>query len=99
MAVFTSNTCDLCRGVLDRAVVLESREVAVADVDYDGRRALHEKYRIDAVPTLVVCDRDGVVNAGFLGPVNATDLWAAVAEAREPGSTPTDHHGHDGRSA
>jgi hypothetical protein len=34
----------------------------------------------------VIADPDGVVHAGFLGPVTATDLWAAVANAREPGS-------------
>ena len=26
--------------------------------------------------------------AGFIGPMSATDLWAAVAEARQPGSSP-----------
>jgi hypothetical protein len=29
-----------------------------------------------------------VVRASFLGPGTATDLWGAVAELREPGSTP-----------
>jgi hypothetical protein len=32
------------------------------------------------------------VVASFLGPMTATDLWAAVAEAREPGSTPGGGH-------
>ena len=45
-------------------------------------------HTITAVPTLVVADADGVVRASFLGPVTATDLWAAVAELREPGSVP-----------
>jgi hypothetical protein len=31
----------------------------------------------------------------FVGPVTATDLWAAVAEAREPGSTPGSCDNHD----
>ena len=51
-------------------------------------RALHERYAIEAVPTTLIADPEGVVVASFLGPVTATDLWAAVAEAREPGSTP-----------
>ena len=29
-----------------------------------------------------------LVRAGFVGAFTATDLWAAVAEARAPGSTP-----------
>jgi hypothetical protein len=32
------------------------------------------------------------VAASFIGPVTATDLWAAVAEARDPGSTPPECH-------
>ena len=47
---------------------------------------MHQRYAIDAVPCLVIADADGAVRAGFLGPVTATDLWAAVAEARQPGS-------------
>jgi hypothetical protein len=29
-----------------------------------------------------------VVRRGFVGAFTATDLWAAVAELRDPGSTP-----------
>lgn len=88
VAVFTSATCDTCRGVWDRAQPLESAAVVVQELEFGADRALHERYAIEAVPTTVVVDRAGVVAASFLGPVTATDLWAAVAEAREPGSTP-----------
>lgn len=44
------------------------------------------------MPTLVVADADGAVKRGFLGPVTATDLWAAVADEREPGSVPPGCH-------
>ncbi len=88
VAVFSSATCDVCAGVAERAAVLESNEVAVAVVEFGESKELHEKYKIDAVPTLVVADAQGVTKKHFLGPVNATDMWAAVAEAREPGSAP-----------
>ena len=88
VVVFSSATCDVCVGVAERAAILESSEVAVAVVEYGHERTLHEKYKIDAVPTLVVSDIAGVTRKHFLGPVNATDMWAAVAEAREPGSAP-----------
>jgi hypothetical protein len=88
VAVFSSARCDVCASVIDKARVLECRDVAVAEVEYTAERALHERYSIDAVPTTVVADAHGVVVASFLGPMTATDLWAAVAEAREPGSTP-----------
>lgn len=88
VAVFTSATCNTCNDVATKATVLASSEVAVQRIDYTVDPALHKRYRIDAVPLLVVADRAGVVHKGFIGPVKAQDLWAAVAECREPGSTP-----------
>lgn len=96
VAVFSSDTCSTCRSVIDKARVLECDAVAVQVVSYQSDKALHDRYDIDAVPALVVVDTDGVVQQGFLGPVTATDLWAAVAEARNPGSIDRaggcDHH-------
>jgi hypothetical protein len=66
----------------------------VVDIEYPAATALHRKYHIDAVPMAVVADRDGVVRASFIGPMSATDLWAAVAEARHPGSSPEPDLGH-----
>jgi hypothetical protein len=88
VAVFSSATCDSCAGVLAKAEPLRSDAVTVADVEVGARADIHRRYGIDAVPTTVVADVEGVVRASFVGPVTATDLWAAVAEAREPGSTP-----------
>ncbi len=88
VAVFTSDTCDMCADVASKAAVLESADVAVANLDFVRHRDIHERYGIDAVPTLVIVDSLGVTRRSFLGPMTATDLWAAVAEAREPGSTP-----------
>lgn len=88
VAVFTSSTCESCAGLVDKAKPLASDVVAVDDIEFVARRDLHERYGIDAVPTLVIADADGVVQGSFVGPVTATDLWATVAELREPGSTP-----------
>lgn len=82
--VFTSATCHVCADVAQKARVLASREVFVAEIEYAARRDLHEKYGIDAVPTLLIADRDGVVRRHVLGPVTATDLWADVARVRDP---------------
>lgn len=86
VAVFTSDACSTCVDVVHKARVVASGEVEVVVASFQERRDLHERYAIDAVPCLVVAGPDGAVHAGFLGPVTATDLWAAVAEAREPGS-------------
>lgn len=95
VAVFTSSTCSTCAGVWEKAQQLASREVAVEELEVTARPDVHEKYAIDGVPAVVIADADGVVRASFLGPVTATDLWATVAELREPGSVPDgcDHHG------
>jgi hypothetical protein len=89
VAVFTSDTCSTCADVVRKAEVLGCDEVTVEIASYQSRKDLHERYAIDAVPCVVVADGDGVVHRSFLGPVTATDLWVAVANAREPGSVDT----------
>lgn len=95
VAVFTSATCSTCAGVWDKVRVLESGAVAVQEVEVGTDKELHDRYRIDGVPTTVIADRDGVVRASFLGPATATDIWAALAEVREPGSVPEGCGSHD----
>jgi hypothetical protein len=94
VAVFTSDTCDKCVDVAAKAAVLASDDVVVQNLEFNAARSLHERYKIDAVPTLLIVDGEGVTRRSFLGPMSATDLWAAVAEAREPGSTPDGCGGH-----
>ncbi|MGZ4765189.1 MAG: hypothetical protein ACXVH5_05045 [Ilumatobacteraceae bacterium] len=95
VAVFSSASCQTCRDVVDKARVLACADVAVVDVEYSADAALHRKYHIDAVPILLLADRKGVVRANFIGPMTATDLWAAVAEARHPGSSPEPNIGRN----
>jgi hypothetical protein len=82
VAIFSSATCDSCQGTIDKAAVLASDEVAVDAVAVQLRKDVHDRYGIDAVPTVVVADAEGVVRAHHVGPCSAADLWAAVAEAR-----------------
>jgi hypothetical protein len=95
VVVFTSGTCLSCAGTMERALPLASDAVAVQEVEFVASKALHERYAIDAVPMLLVADDEGVVRASFIGTPTAADLWAALAELREPGSVPPgcDHHG------
>ena len=83
VAVFTSATCDSCAKAVERAKVLASEAVAVEEAEVKARPDLHRRYHIDAVPIIVVADRDGVVRTSFTGPPSATDLWAAVAGVRD----------------
>jgi hypothetical protein len=94
VALFSSASCISCRDVWDKARHLDGDEVAVQELEVSAARTLHQRYRITAVPTVVVAGADGVVRAGFLGPVTATDLWATVAELREPGTLPAEGCAH-----
>lgn len=94
VAVFTSSACDSCPRATAKASVLMSPEVAYQEVSYQERTDLHERYGIEAVPTIVMADPAGVVKASFVGVPSATDLWAAMAEARSPGTSPEPDLGH-----
>jgi hypothetical protein len=83
VAVFSSASCTTCTDVIAKAKVLASAEVAVVEVEYPTAATLHRKYHIDAVPIVVVADHAGVVKASLIGPMSATDLWAAVAKSRD----------------
>ncbi|MCX6535338.1 MAG: thioredoxin family protein, partial [Actinobacteria bacterium] len=87
LAVFTSSTCDACQDVATKAKVLVSQDVAVQIIEFQEMPDLHARYSIDAVPTTVIADHRGVVQYGVLGPVTATDLWAAMARCRDPKSS------------
>lgn len=95
VAVFSSETCSTCAGVWEKVQALESPVVAVQEVEVGAHRELHDRYRIDGVPTTVIADAGGVVRASFLGPATATDIWAALAEVREPGSVPDGCASHE----
>ncbi len=83
VAVFTSATCRSCQDTVDKAGPLASDEVAVAEIEVGARPDLHERYGIEAVPTLVIADAEGAVRGSFVGPPTTAELWARVAEARD----------------
>jgi hypothetical protein len=88
VVVFSSTACASCQLAIAKAAVLASPEVAVQDVSYQSHPDLHRRYAIEAAPTIVVADAEGVVRTSFTTTPTATDLWAAVAEARFPGTIP-----------
>lgn len=84
VALFTSASCDACASMRAKVGPLASDEVAVCEFEFPDARDLHERYAISGVPMLLVADRTGVVHRAFVGPQSATDIWAAVAGARDP---------------
>ena len=88
VALFSSATCDSCHGLGDKLTPLESTDVAVCEIDAETQGALQRRYELAAIPTTLIADDQGVVRRAFVGAFTATDLWAAVAELRDPGSSP-----------
>lgn len=83
VAVFTSATCESCQQAVVKAQALRSAEVAVQEVEVKARKDLHDRYGVEAVPTVVVADAEGVVRASIVGPPSASELWAVVAGLRD----------------
>lgn len=90
---FSSETCASCAGLAAKVWVVESPLVAVKECSFEHERDLHERYDISAIPMVLVADHAGVVHRAFVGATTATDLWAALAEVRRPGTTPEPHLG------
>lgn len=85
IVLFSSLTCDTCPRVWTVIESLmaerEADDVAFQRIDVQDDSALHQRYRIDGVPTTVIVDTEGVVQHSFFGPVTADELATAVDQA------------------
>ena len=82
VVLFSSRTCDSCGPMVSRVCSLESETVATIQVEAKADKALHDRYRIEGVPMVVLADADGVVRAGFVGSVDTWELQEALAKAQ-----------------
>jgi hypothetical protein len=81
--LFSSRTCDSCAPMVSRVCSLESDVVATVQVEAKTDKALHDRYRIEGVPMVVLADSEGVVRAGFVGAVDTWELEDALEKARQ----------------
>lgn len=81
VVVFGSETCETCPQVWSDVEPLGDDHLAVQYVTVQRDHTLHQRYRIDGVPTTVVADEQGVVVQTFFGPVPVNDLAAAIEAA------------------
>ena len=86
VVVFTSATCNTCKDVVVKARPLETNDVALQEVEAIERKDLHQRYKIDAVPMLLVADAEGVVRGSLVGPASAEEIWLAVGSVRDGGA-------------
>lgn len=81
--VFASTGCNTCPEVWSLVEPMGDEELVVQRIDVeDDGGGLHQRYRIDGVPTTVLADGQGVVTATFFGPVPAEELAEAVTGLR-----------------
>lgn len=74
VALFSSDTCDACAATWEQLERLVRPGTAIDKISYQDRADLHDRYGIDAVPTLLVADREGVVERSFVGPPDPDEL-------------------------
>ncbi|MEM9565258.1 MAG: thioredoxin family protein [Actinomycetota bacterium] len=86
VVVFASASCHTCPEVWAIVEPLGTDDLVVQRVDVEHRSELHERYRIDGVPTTVLANADGVVTATFFGPTSPDDLAEAVDALRRTAS-------------
>jgi hypothetical protein len=79
IVVFTSATCASCAAATAAMAALARSDVAYVEVPWLEARAIHDRYRIESVPLILIADRDGVVQASCEG-ARAAEL-AALAQA------------------
>lgn len=87
IAVFGSSTCDSCPRAWAAVEPLASDRVAVQRIDVQDNPDLHQRYRIDGVPTTIVADHEGVVAHAYFGAVTSDDLAEALASMNGPAPT------------
>lgn len=83
VAVFTSVLCDACEKAVVAGSFLESSDVAYQLVTAEENPGLHDRYRVEQIPLLLIADSQGVVQLNTVGPPVATELWAEFAHIRE----------------
>ena len=83
VVVFSSDSCDACAATWEQVNTLVGKgsmpRTALQQISYQDHADLHDRYGIDAVPTLLVADADGVVQRSFVGPPEAKDLADALS--------------------
>lgn len=82
IVLFASTTCKTCptawESILAAAGDGDPGRLAVQRIDVQDDPTVHERYRIDGVPTTLVVDAEGVVTKAFFGPVTVDEVAAAV---------------------
>ncbi len=67
LLLFSSETCLSCRDARETLGLVDFDQIHVQDVAVETGKALHSRYAINAVPTVILADNEGVVSWSYLG--------------------------------
>ena len=67
LALFSSSTCLSCHDARSMLSEVTFGSVVVQDLPVETDKPIHDRYGVDAVPIVVLADRDGVVRWSWLG--------------------------------
>ncbi len=81
LVLFSSATCLSCADARATVAPVDLPTVVVQEAPLETHKGVHQRYRIDAVPMVVLADREGVVRWSSVGPPTADDVARALAEA------------------
>jgi hypothetical protein len=73
-----ADTCLVCDEVWKQVDAIDQGGVAIQKLEVNEAQALHDRYRIDGVPTTVLADSNGVVRASWVGPIRSGELADTV---------------------
>ncbi len=89
VVMFTSVTCDGCVAAWDvvRAAAGEaadseiagSKGVVIQKIEIEETPDLHQRYKIDGVPTTLIVDDQGVVLRSYFGPLDRAEIADQLA--------------------
>ena len=67
LVLFTSETCDSCVTVLAQLPDLAITNLHIQSIEFPAQEALHKKYSVGSVPSLLLTGPQGVVEWSFAG--------------------------------
>jgi len=79
LVLFSSETCNSCQTVLEQIASLTIFNLHIQNVEFPSEDALHKKYSVESVPSLLLASQKGVVEWSFAG----TPPRGALSEALE----------------
>ena len=82
LLLFTSDSCEACEIASAQVSKVSQSNLMVQSIEFPEMEVLHKKYAIHSVPSLLLADREGVVQWSFAGVPPIEALIEALTHLR-----------------